>query len=73
MSEAAASAAAEVYTGPAVADGKVIFGDSQGSLYALDAGTGRQRWSVRLGDGIPGRVLLAFGPCLDGGRPARVE
>jgi polyvinyl alcohol dehydrogenase (cytochrome) len=50
VSEAAARAGASVRDGPAVADGKVIFGDTGGSLYALDASTGRQLWSVRLGE-----------------------
>ena len=56
VSEAAASAGAEVSTGAAVADGKVIFGDSGGSLYALDAGTGRPLWSVRVGEHETARI-----------------
>jgi len=44
-----ATAGAAVQTGPAIAEGKVIFGDNQGSLHALDAGTGRPVWSVRVG------------------------
>jgi polyvinyl alcohol dehydrogenase (cytochrome) len=50
VAEGAASAGEAVRTGPAVADGKVIFGDTGATLYALDAGTGRQVWSVRLGE-----------------------
>jgi polyvinyl alcohol dehydrogenase (cytochrome) len=33
---------------PAVADGRVYFGDSRGFLYALDARTGGFRWKTRL-------------------------
>jgi polyvinyl alcohol dehydrogenase (cytochrome) len=44
------TAGVSIHTGPAIADGKLIFGDDEGSLHALDAGTGRQLWSVRLGE-----------------------
>src|SRR3954462_1288725 len=50
VSDPAVTAGAAVHDGPAVADGKVIFGDYQGSLHALDADTGRQVWSVRWGE-----------------------
>jgi polyvinyl alcohol dehydrogenase (cytochrome) len=50
VSEGAGGAGGSVHTGPAVADGKVIFGDTRGWLRALDAGTGRPLWSVRLGE-----------------------
>lgn len=56
VSEAAASAGADIYTGPAVADGKVIFGDGRGSLHALDASTGRQLWSVWVGEHETARI-----------------
>jgi outer membrane protein assembly factor BamB len=35
-----------------VADGRLLFGDAEGSFYALDAATGDKLWSVQFGDKI---------------------
>ena len=40
----------EVYASPAVAGGIVYVTSKSGFLYAVDAGTGEQRWRVQLGD-----------------------
>ena len=54
---------ASVRTGPVVADGKVIVGDTRGYLYALNASTGHLVWSLRLADHVATMVTssaLAF-------------
>jgi polyvinyl alcohol dehydrogenase (cytochrome) len=43
---------ASIRNGPVVADGKVIFGDTRGYLYALNASTGRLVWSLLLADHV---------------------
>lgn len=40
----------QVRNGPAVADGRVHFGDSRGYVYALDTATGRLVWATRVDD-----------------------
>jgi polyvinyl alcohol dehydrogenase (cytochrome) len=56
---------AGIRNGPVVADGKVIFGDTRGYLYALNASTGRLVWSLRLGHHVattvPGSAIVFDG------------
>jgi eukaryotic-like serine/threonine-protein kinase len=40
----------EVYASPAIADGVIYLTSKSGFLYAVDAGTGEQRWRYQLGD-----------------------
>jgi outer membrane protein assembly factor BamB len=42
-----------VRSSPAVANGVVYIGSSDGSLYALDASTGAVLWSYTIGGGLP--------------------
>jgi polyvinyl alcohol dehydrogenase (cytochrome) len=50
------------FTGtPVVAAGVVVAGDNGGSVYALDAGTGKVRWSRRLGQPINGSAAIDAG------------
>lgn len=40
----------EVYSAPALADGTLFITSKSGKLFAIDAATGKQRWSYQLGD-----------------------
>jgi outer membrane protein assembly factor BamB len=44
--------AGEIYSSPAVVNGLVYIGSKSGFLFALDAGTGDERWRANLGDYI---------------------
>src|SRR4051812_45783479 len=47
------------FTGtPVVANGLVVAGDFSGTLYALDAVTGKVRWSKALGEPIDGSAAI---------------
>jgi outer membrane protein assembly factor BamB len=46
-------------TSPLVADGLVYVGDWNGSVYALDAKTGREVWTFRTGGAVKGAVALS--------------
>jgi hypothetical protein len=48
-------------SGPAAADGVVVFGDSAGLVLALDAGTGRELWEVQLSMPLAGPPVIADG------------
>jgi outer membrane protein assembly factor BamB len=50
---------AQLYAEPLVAGGRVFAATEGNSLYALDAGTGRPLWRVRLGTPVDGATL----PC----------
>lgn len=47
-----------IHRSPAVAQGRVFFGDSDGRCHALDAGSGRVLWSRDLRDRITTGILL---------------
>ena len=49
----------QLYAEPLVAGGRVLAATEGNSLYALDAGTGRMLWRVRLGTPVDGATL----PC----------
>lgn len=46
---------------PVVADGLVIFGSSDGNVYAVDAVSGEQRWSFATGDVVHASPAVAEG------------
>lgn len=46
------SSAANVISTPAVAEGKVIFGNQQGHIHALDLATGKPLWSYQAGAAV---------------------
>lgn len=54
------SAGGPIRSTPAVVDGSLYVGSADGSLYALDAQTGRERWHVALGAGISASPCVAF-------------
>jgi eukaryotic-like serine/threonine-protein kinase len=52
----------DVYlSSPAVANGTVYFGSSDGHLYALDAASGALRWKQRTGDVVHASPAVAYG------------
>ncbi len=44
----------EVWATPVLADGKLLFGDLSGTIYALDPKTGKEIWTMQAGDAIVG-------------------
>ena len=46
---------------PLVHDGKVIFGCESGDIFALDAKTGKMRWTVHTGGAVKGALALDHG------------
>jgi outer membrane protein assembly factor BamB len=48
-------------TSPLVSEGTVYIGDSTGRIYALDARTGRTRWSRKTGSAVKGGLALSSG------------
>ncbi|WP_406675520.1 PQQ-binding-like beta-propeller repeat protein [Nonomuraea sp. N2-4H] len=48
-------------TGPVVTDGTVYIGDDEGTLHALDAGTGVERRSFRAGGRITTEPVVTGG------------
>jgi outer membrane protein assembly factor BamB len=50
-----------VYSSPAVVDGKVYIGSSDGYIYCLDADTGSKIWSYKTGDYVPSSPAVASG------------
>jgi len=47
-----------IWSTPAVAEGVVYFGGTDGKLYALDASDGKLRWQFKTGGGLWGPVTL---------------
>jgi len=56
---------AAVYSSPAVANGVVYVGSTDGNFYALDASTGAELWSFTVGSSIEDRVYS--GPAVANG------
>jgi|GEM_PF-1080390 len=50
-----------VNTSPAVADGLVVIGDSDGMLFGIDAADGEQRWKFEADDGLVSSPAIASG------------
>ncbi|MFE7776233.1 PQQ-binding-like beta-propeller repeat protein [Streptomyces sp. NPDC057445] len=46
---------------PAIADGVVYVGSGNGTLYAVDSGTGKERWTFRTGEMIESSPAVADG------------
>ncbi|MDN5795001.1 MAG: PQQ-binding-like beta-propeller repeat protein [Intrasporangium sp.] len=51
----------EVYSSPAVADGRVLIGSVDSNLYCLDAATGEQRWKYATGGSVTSSPAVADG------------
>ena len=51
-----------LFSSPAVVSGIVYIGSDDGSVYALDAGTGKKKWSCALGGAVKST------PCVSGGK-----
>lgn len=52
----------DVYlSSPVLAEGLVIFGSGDGQVYALDAATGAQRWTIKTGDVVHAAPAYAEG------------
>ena len=50
-----------VVSSPVWFDGKVIFGSDDGSVYAVDASSGRQTWQFKTGGPVPSTPAIANG------------
>jgi len=55
------SAGAALWAGPTFADGSVYAGGQDGTLHALDAGTGKARWTFACGGAVRVRPVVARG------------
>jgi outer membrane protein assembly factor BamB len=55
------AAAGPIRSTPAIVDGTLYVGSADGSVYALDAQTGRERWRVPLGAGVSASPCVAEG------------
>jgi outer membrane protein assembly factor BamB len=63
---------ARVDSSPAVADGRVYVGSSDGKLYVLDAATGEKRWEFDAGDAITASPAIAAGRVVVGAQDGRL-
>ena len=52
---------ARVDSSPAVADGRVYVGSSDGRLYVLDAASGQKRWEFDTGSALTASPAIAAG------------
>ncbi len=59
-------AKASVNGGPVASDGKLFFGDSEGTLYCLDIYSGKSLWQKKISDGFSAPALLVDGVCYIG-------
>ncbi len=65
------NAGARVFSDPAISGGVVYFGSGDGYLYALDAGSGQEKWKFKTGRG-PGSPAISGGVLYFGSHDGRL-
>ncbi|MCE9659818.1 MAG: PQQ-binding-like beta-propeller repeat protein [Burkholderiales bacterium] len=67
------TAGAPIRGTPAVAAGSVYFGSADGTVYALDAASGKERWRVALGSGVSASPCVVDGTVFVTSRDGRLH